>query len=127
MEGKWVYCRGGRIANLDDMREIEFFRNVANVVVAELPWVVVGHFRESVSTVVIAEYDTSSGAKSCLDAIMEVFRGELDVADLERLLSPRTKMLIINSPQNPTGGMLTRPDIDAIAELVKDKKTKYLS
>ncbi len=51
----------------------------------------------------------------------------LDVADLERLLTPKTKMLIINSPQNPTGGMLTRDDIAAIADLVKDKDIYILS
>jgi aspartate aminotransferase len=50
-----------------------------------------------------------------------------DVGDLENLLSPRTKMLIINSPQNPTGGMLTQDDLAAIAELVKDRDILILS
>jgi aspartate/methionine/tyrosine aminotransferase len=40
-----------------------------------------------------------------------------DIEDLEGLISDRTKMLIINSPQNPTGGMLSSSDLDAIAEL----------
>jgi aspartate/methionine/tyrosine aminotransferase len=40
-----------------------------------------------------------------------------DLADLERLISPKTKLLIINSPQNPTGGVLTASDLDAIARL----------
>jgi aspartate/methionine/tyrosine aminotransferase len=40
-----------------------------------------------------------------------------DLADLERLISPKTKLLIINSPQNPTGGVLTATDLDAIARL----------
>jgi aspartate aminotransferase len=40
-----------------------------------------------------------------------------DLADLERLISPKTKLLIINSPQNPTGGVLTAADLDAIARL----------
>ncbi len=40
-----------------------------------------------------------------------------DIDDLRALVSDKTKMLIINSPQNPTGGMLSSADLDAIAEL----------
>lgn len=36
------------------------------------------------------------------------------VSDLEKLITPKTKMLIINSPENPTGGILTPEDLDAI-------------
>jgi len=41
----------------------------------------------------------------------------LDVDELASLITPRTKLLIINSPANPTGGVLTRSDIERIAEL----------
>ncbi len=41
----------------------------------------------------------------------------LDVAELASLVTPRTRLLIINSPANPTGGVLTRSDLEAIAEL----------
>ena len=40
-----------------------------------------------------------------------------DIADLEALITPKTKMLIVNSPQNPTGGILTSEDIEAISAL----------
>ncbi len=40
-----------------------------------------------------------------------------DIEDLKALVSEKTKLLIINSPQNPTGGMLSAADLDAIAEL----------
>jgi aspartate aminotransferase len=40
-----------------------------------------------------------------------------DIEDLRAAASDRTKLLIINSPQNPTGGMLSSDDLDAIAEL----------
>jgi aspartate/methionine/tyrosine aminotransferase len=43
------------------------------------------------------------------------FRADLD--ELESLLSPRTRLLVINSPANPTGGVFTRQDIERIAEL----------
>jgi aspartate/methionine/tyrosine aminotransferase len=41
----------------------------------------------------------------------------LDVDELASLVTPRTRMLVINSPANPTGGVLTRGDLEAIAEL----------
>ncbi len=41
----------------------------------------------------------------------------VDVEELARLITPRTRMLILNSPANPTGGVLTREDLTAIAEL----------
>ncbi len=44
------------------------------------------------------------------------FRVDLD--ELERLVTDRTRLLIINSPANPTGGVFTRDDIERIAELV---------
>ena len=44
--------------------------------------------------------------------------------DLDRLrdsLSPKTKLLILNSPHNPTGGLIPAADIQAIAEMVRDR------
>jgi aspartate/methionine/tyrosine aminotransferase len=41
----------------------------------------------------------------------------LDVDELASLITPRTRMIIINSPANPTGGVLTRGDVEAIADL----------
>jgi aspartate aminotransferase len=40
-----------------------------------------------------------------------------DLNELARLITPRTKMIAINSPQNPTGGVLTLADLKKIAEL----------
>ena len=39
------------------------------------------------------------------------------IEDLEASISDRTKLLIINSPQNPTGGTLAKSDLETIAEL----------
>ena len=41
----------------------------------------------------------------------------LDVDELASLVTPRTRMIVINSPANPTGGVLTRSDIERIAEV----------
>ena len=40
-----------------------------------------------------------------------------DLADLEARITPKTRMVIINTPQNPTGGILTHDDLKRIAEL----------
>ena len=44
-----------------------------------------------------------------------------DAVDLERLITPRTKVLIINSPSNPTGGVLTAEDLKDIAGVIRDR------
>ena len=43
----------------------------------------------------------------------------VDVSELERLITPRSRLLIINSPHNPCGSALTREDCAAIAELAQ--------
>ena len=46
------------------------------------------------------------------------FRPDLD--EPRSLVSPRTKMLIVNSPQNPTGGVLTRDDCETVAQIATE-------
>jgi aspartate aminotransferase len=41
-----------------------------------------------------------------------------DPAELEAKISPKTRLLILNTPQNPTGGILSKSDLDAIAEIL---------
>jgi len=43
------------------------------------------------------------------------FRMDLD--ELESLVTPKTKMLIVNTPQNPTGGVLTADDVKFVCDL----------
>src|SRR5215213_6103183 len=42
----------------------------------------------------------------------------LDADELASLITPGTRLLVLNSPANPTGGVLTRDDVERIAELV---------
>ena len=42
-----------------------------------------------------------------------------DPADLEAKITPRTKLLILNSPHNPTGGILAKKDLEAIAAILR--------
>lgn len=44
-----------------------------------------------------------------------------DIDEVAALVTPRTKVLYINSPNNPTGGVLTRDDIEAAAELARSR------
>jgi aspartate/methionine/tyrosine aminotransferase len=48
-------------------------------------------------------------------------------ADLETLLTPRTRMVVLNSPHNPTGSVLTPTDLDEIALLLRDRDLFVLS
>jgi aspartate/methionine/tyrosine aminotransferase len=41
----------------------------------------------------------------------------IDIEELESKITPKTKVLVINSPQNPTGGVLSTKDLEQIAEL----------
>jgi aspartate aminotransferase len=43
----------------------------------------------------------------------------LDPVELAALVTPRTRLIIINSPANPTGGVSTREDIEQIAAVVR--------
>lgn len=51
----------------------------------------------------------------------------LDINELKSKITSKTKLIILNSPANPTGGVLTPEDIDAIADTVKGKGIYVLS
>jgi aspartate/methionine/tyrosine aminotransferase len=51
----------------------------------------------------------------------------LDVRELASLITDRTKLIILNSPQNPTGGVLQREDIEQIARTIGDRNIMVLS
>jgi aspartate/methionine/tyrosine aminotransferase len=51
----------------------------------------------------------------------------LDVKELASLINDRTKLIILNSPHNPTGGVLTKKDILEIAEAIGDRNVMILS
>jgi len=51
----------------------------------------------------------------------------LDVDELASLINDRTKLIILNSPQNPTGGVLERREIEQIARAIGDRNIMVLS
>jgi aspartate aminotransferase len=50
-----------------------------------------------------------------------------DLDELESKITPKTRAIYINSPNNPSGGVLTRADIQRIADIVKERDLWLLS
>src|SRR3954470_15796892 len=61
----------------------------------------------------------ANGAKPVPIHLHEKRSFSFDPAELERLLTPKTKLLILNYPHNPTGGCLTRKELETIAAVLK--------
>lgn len=57
------------------------------------------------------------GGKAVPIPLREEHDFRLDVRELASLITPRTRLIIVNSPQNPTGGVLTYADLEEIARL----------
>jgi aspartate/methionine/tyrosine aminotransferase len=51
----------------------------------------------------------------------------LDVDELATLITERTKLIILNSPQNPTGGVMERKDVEQLAKVIGDRNILILS
>ena len=49
------------------------------------------------------------------------------MSELEKLITDRTRLIIINSPHNPTGGVLNKRDIEQIAQAIGDRNIFVLS
>jgi aspartate aminotransferase len=70
-------------------------------------------------------YPAYASASSYLQAdvtaipLLESRNWRMDLDELERRVSDKTKMLVINSPHNPTGGLLTKGDLERIAALAQ--------
>ncbi|HYA95003.1 MAG TPA: pyridoxal phosphate-dependent aminotransferase [Terriglobales bacterium] len=67
------------------------------------------------------------GGKAVPIRLREKMDFRLDVDELRSLINDRTRFIILNSPQNPTGGVLTRKDVEAIAAAIGDREIMVLS
>src|SRR5581483_9580528 len=67
------------------------------------------------------------GAKPVPVRLREETGFRLDLDDFAAKLSPRTRLVILNSPHNPTGSVLTRDDLEQIADLVRGRELLVLS
>jgi aspartate/methionine/tyrosine aminotransferase len=62
-----------------------------------------------------------SGARAVPVPLREEHEFRVDVEELKGLVTPKTKLIIINSPQNPTGSVLTPAEVKEIAEFTADR------
>jgi len=67
------------------------------------------------------------GAKPVPLVLEEERDFRFDVSQLKDKVSPRSKMIIINSPQNPTGGVLTRADLEEVARVAQEHDLMVLT
>jgi aspartate/methionine/tyrosine aminotransferase len=67
------------------------------------------------------------GAKPVLMHLREENGFRFSTDELKKLVTPKTKMIVINSPQNPTGGVLTAKDLETIYQLAVDNNLWVLT
>src|SRR5215472_16376919 len=67
------------------------------------------------------------GAKAVPIPLREERDFRMDVNELASLINDRTKLIILNSPQNPTGGVITKDDVEDIAAAIGDRDIMVLS
>ena len=67
------------------------------------------------------------GAEPVIVPTMERNNWKMSAEDFENAMTPRTKMLIMNSPCNPTGSVYTREDLEAIVEVASGEDIYILS
>jgi len=67
------------------------------------------------------------GAKAVPIRLREDLDFRVDLDELAGLINDRTKLIILNSPQNPTGGVLEKKDIEAVASVIGDRNIMVLS
>jgi len=67
------------------------------------------------------------GGKSVPYPLREEKEFSFDINEFLSLVTDKTKLIILNTPQNPTGGILTKQDLEAVAEVAKQKDIIVLS
>ncbi len=67
------------------------------------------------------------GGKPVPIALREEIEFRLDPEELADLVTDKTRLIILNSPQNPTGGVLTWEDLEAIAEIAIENDIMVMS
>ncbi len=79
------------------------------------------------------EWPPAQGNVACARAVpvpypLHASRGwRPDVDEMAKLVTSRTRAIYLNSPNNPTGGVLTRADLEAIANLARERNLWVIS
>jgi aspartate/methionine/tyrosine aminotransferase len=67
------------------------------------------------------------GGKPVPLPLLEEKSFSFDPEDLRRRITPKTRMIVLNSPHNPTGGILSQDDLETIAEIATQADLWILS
>jgi aspartate aminotransferase len=70
---------------------------------------------------------TAAGGVAVPCPIHEHLGWRYDLDELESRITSRTRAIYVNSPQNPTGGVLTRSDLERVAGMVRSRKLWLIS
>lgn len=68
---------------------------------------------------IVLEYDESQETSS------KAFR--LNLNKIREKITPKTKMLVLNNPNNPTGKLFTREELEGIAQIVEENNLIVVS
>ncbi len=60
------------------------------------------------------------GAESVLVPLLEENEFRMNPDDIKDRITKKTKLIVVNSPQNPTGSVMTKSELDGIAELAEE-------
>lgn len=66
------------------------------------------------------------GAKPVPLPLKEENNFRFDPEQVKEKITDKTKMIVLNSPENPTGGVLTRKDLEAVADCVADRDNVFV-
>lgn len=68
-----------------------------------------------------------AGAKTVSYPLLEENEFNVQIADIEKLITTKTKMIVVNTPNNPTGSVLSKESLEKIAKIAKDNNLIVLS
>jgi len=60
------------------------------------------------------------GAKGVLVPLLEENEFRMNPDDIKERITEKTKLIVVNSPQNPTGSVMTKSELDDVAELAEE-------
>lgn len=69
----------------------------------------------------------TAGGTAVQVPLRETLGWRWDLDEIERAMTPKTRVLYLNSPNNPSGGVLTRADLERLAQIARDRNLWVVS
>jgi aspartate aminotransferase len=69
----------------------------------------------------------AAGGTAVQVPLREDLRWRWNLDDVEKAITPKTRILYLNSPNNPSGGVLTRADLERLAQIARDRNLWVVS